>query len=176
MEGKEMRRNAIVSVMVFAVVAMVAGGISWARGGYGGKVDIQLAPVPHGKTGESGNVSFEESKGGGPIRYQLHVRNVENATMGHIHEVADNGTPGAILAWIYPSKGETPMVREGKFSGALVKGEVTADRLAGPLKGKPTEELFEMLKSGKAGVAIHTKQNPEGELWGFRHTKEQHKS
>lgn len=171
-----MQRKAIVSVIGIAVAALLAGGVSWANAKHGGKVDIRLVAVPQGKTGESGKASFEAGMDGGPLRYQLHVKNVENATMGHIHEVADNGTPGAILAWVYPSTGETPTLREGKFSGTLVKGEVTADRLDGPLKGKGTEELFEILKSGKAGVAIHTKQNPGGELWGFRHAKAPHKS
>jgi hypothetical protein len=171
-----MQRKAIVSVIGIAVAALLAGGVSWANVKHGGKVDIRLVAVPQGKTGESGKASFEAGRDGGPLRYQLHVKNVENATMGHIHEVADNGTPGAILAWIYPSTGESPTLHKGKFSGTLVQGEVTVDKLAGPLKGKTTEELFEMLKSGKAGVAIHTKQNPAGELWGFRQTKAEHKS
>jgi hypothetical protein len=171
-----MQRKAIVSVIGVAVAVMLGGGVSWANLKHGGKVDIQLVPVPQGKTGESGKASFEVGRDGGPLRYQLHVKNVENATMGHIHEVADNGTPGAILAWIYPSTGESPTLREGKLSGTLVQGEVTADKLTGPLKGRTTKELLEMLKSGKAGVAIHTKQNPGGELWGFRHTKAEHKS
>jgi hypothetical protein len=100
---------------------------------------------------------------------------LENATMGHIHEMADNGTPGAILAWIYPTTGESPSLREGKFSGTLAEGEVTAERLAGPLKEKTTKELVAMLESGKAGVAVHTKQNPGGELWGIRNPKEHKK-
>jgi len=170
-----MRRSAIVSILVIAAAAMVAGGVSWAREKHEEKIGIKLGAVPTVKTGASGEATFEHGKDSGPVRYKLHVKNLENATMGHIHEVADNGTPGAILAWIYPTTGESPSFREGKFSGTLAEGEVTAEKLAGPLKGRTTKELLEMLESGKAGVAVHTKQNPGGELWGIRNPKEHKK-
>jgi hypothetical protein len=34
------------------------------------------------------------------------------------------------------------------------------------MKGKTPKDVFEMLEYGKAGVAVHTEQNPGGELWG----------
>jgi len=34
------------------------------------------------------------------------------------------------------------------------------------MKGGTVKELFEKIEYGTAGVAIHTKQNGGGELWG----------
>ncbi len=170
-----MRRNAFALMLAVFAATLFAAGISSAAVKSSGKVDFKLAPLPTVKGAENGTIDFRYGKEGGPIRYTLHVKDVENATMGHIHEVGDNGAPGAILAWIYPSKGESPTLKVGKFSGTLVKGEITASRLEGPLKGKSTSELFTMLREGKAGVAIHTKQNPDGELWGYEKVMEHKK-
>jgi len=106
------------------------------------------------------------AKDGGMLRYHLHVGKLKNATMAHIHEVGADGSPGEILAWIYPSTGETPSLKKGKFSGTLAEGDLGADKFTGPAKGKAPKDVIEMLRSGKAGVAIHTEQDPGGELWG----------
>ncbi|MBP2677554.1 MAG: hypothetical protein H6Q82_619, partial [Deltaproteobacteria bacterium] len=63
-------------------------------------------------------------------------------------------------------KGQTPTPREGAFSGTLAEGNITADQFVGPMKHAPLKDLFKMLKEGRAGVMVHTKQNPDGELWG----------
>ena len=34
------------------------------------------------------------------------------------------------------------------------------------MKGGTVKELFEKIENGTAGVAIHTKPNGRGELWG----------
>jgi hypothetical protein len=48
----------------------------------------------------------------------------------------------------------------------LAEGNITADKLSGPMKGGTVKDLFEKIEYGTAGVAIHTKQNGSGELWG----------
>lgn len=105
---------------------------------------------------------------GKTIHYKLNLKKIDNATMAHVHAVGDDGTPAAILAWIYPTMGTAPTLREGGFSGTLAEGDITADKLSGPMKGGTVKDLFEMIENGKAGVAIHTKQNGGGELWGVR--------
>ena len=55
-------------------------------------------------------------------------------------------------------------------SGTLAEGKITADKIGGPMKGKSVKELFEAIGHGKAGVAVHTKANPRGELWGTHKT------
>ena len=161
-----MRRTAIFSLAMVVLAAVCVAGVSSAAMKHDGKVGIKLGAVPNVKTAATGGATFVLGKDGESIDYKLHVKNLENATMAHVHQVGDDGTPAAILVWIYPTTGEAPTLKEGKFSGTLAEGTLTADKLAGPMKGKPVKEVFEMLASGKAGVAVHTKQNAGGELWG----------
>ena len=161
-----MRKTVILSLATIVLAVFCAVGVSSAREKGGEKVGIKLGAVPTVKTQANGEATFVLAKDGGSIHYKLKVGKIENATMAHIHEVGDNGTPAAILAWIYPTKGEAPSLRKGKFTGTLAEGSLTAENLAGPMKGKTPKDVFEMLEYGKAGVAVHTEQNPGGELWG----------
>ena len=161
-----MRKTVILSLATIVLAAFCAVGISSAREKGGEKVSIKLGAVPTVKTHATGEATFVLAKDGGTIHYKLKVGKLENGTMAHIHEVGDNGTPAAILAWIYPTTGEAPSLRKGKFTGTLAEGSLTAANLSGPMKGKTPKDVFEMLEYGKAGVAVHTEQNSGGELWG----------
>jgi hypothetical protein len=151
---------------VVAVLAFVASGAAWANVMHGEKVKVSLGTIPGVKTSASGDAVFELSKDGTTLHYKLTLKKIDNATMAHVHVVGDNGTPAEILTWIYPAGGTAPSLKEGSFSGTLAEGDITADKLAGPLKGKTVKELYEKIEHGTAGVAIHTKQNSGGELWG----------
>ena len=161
-----MRRNVILSLATIVLAAFCAVGISSAREKGGEKIGIKLAAVPNVKTSANGEATFALAKDGSTIHYKLHVGKLENATMAHIHAVGDDGSPAAILAWLYPTTGESPLLRKGKFTGTLAEGNLTVEKLAGPMKGKSPKDVFEMLEYGKAGVAVHTEQNAGGELWG----------
>lgn len=166
-----MRKILLLSLSVFTVTVFLAASLSVASAKGGDKVGIKLSPIPKDKTMEKGSATFNLNKDGTAIHYRVRLDKVADTTMGHIHEVGDDGTPSAILVWLYPAGGNAPSLREGELNGTLVKGEITADSLVGPLKGKTVKELYEELKAGKAGVAIHTKENPGGELWGFAKSK-----
>jgi CHRD domain len=166
-----MRRTVILSLATIVLAAFCAVGISSAGEKGGDKVGIKLSAVPKVKTQATGEATFVLGKDDGAIHYKLHVKNLENATMAHIHQVGDDGSPAAILAWLYPTTGEAPSLRKGKFSGALAEGTLTAANLAGPMKGKTPKDVFEMLEYGKAGIAVHTEQNSGGELWGVAKPK-----
>ena len=161
-----MRRVLFLSLAAVVLTAFCGAGVSSAGGKDGEKVGIKLGAVPTVKTEAKAEAKFSLGKDGGSLHYKLHVENLQDGTMAHIHAIADNGSPGAILAWLYPVTGESPSLKAGKFTGTLAKGSLTADKLAGPMKGKTVKEVFEMLEYGKAGVAVHTKQNSGGELWG----------
>lgn len=167
-----MRRTVTLSLATIVLAAFCAVGISSAGEKGGDKVAIKLGAVPKVKTQAQGEATFVLGKDGGTINYKLHVKNLENATMAHIHQVGDDGSPAAILAWLYPTTGEAPALKKGKFSGTLAEGSLTAEKLAGPMKGKSPKEVFEMLEYGKAGIAVHTEQNSGGELWGVAKHKE----
>ena len=169
-----MRRIWILSLATIVLTAFCAAGISSAAE-KGEKVGIKLGAVPKVKTKANGEATFTLAKDGSSIQYKLKVGKLENATMAHIHQVGDDGSPAAVLAWIYPSTGNAPSLKKGKFSGTLSEGTLTAENLAGPMKGKSPKDVFEMLEYGKAGVAVHTEQNSGGELWGVVKHKEKGK-
>ena len=161
-----MRKTVILSLATVALAVFCAAGISSAGEKGGEKIGIKLSAVPKVKTEAKGEATFVLAKDGGAIHYKLHVGKLENATMAHIHAIGDDGSPAAILAWLYPTAGEAPSLRKGKTTGTLAEGTLTAEKLAGPMKGKTPKDVFEMLEYGKAGVAVHTEQNTGGELWG----------
>ena len=160
-----MRKIAVTVLGVVALLACIASGAAWAKMD-GGRVKVKLGTIPGVKTSASGDAAFELSKDGMTLHYKLTLKKIVNATMAHVHVVGDDGTPAAILVWIYPTTGMAPSLKEGSFSGTLAEGDITADKLAGPLKGGTVKDLFEKIEYGTAGVAIHTKQNGKGELWG----------
>jgi len=161
-----MRKTLILSLATIVLAAFCVAGVSSAGEKGGGKVGIKLGAVPKVKTAAKGEATFVLGKDGTTIHFKLHVDKLENATMAHIHAVGDDGSPGEILTWLYPTTGESPSLRKGKVTGTLATGTVAAETLTGPMKGKTPKELFEMLEYGKAGVAVHTEQSPGGELWG----------
>jgi hypothetical protein len=166
-----MRKIALSVLGVAAFLALIASGAAWANTMHGEHVKVTLGTIPGVKTSASGDAAFELSKDGKTLHYKLTLKNIDNATMGHVHVVGDNGTPAEILVWLYPTTGTAPSLKEGSFSGTLAEGDITADKLAGPLKGGTVKDLFGKIDHGTAGVAIHTKQNGKGELWGVHKTE-----
>jgi len=55
---------------------------------------------------------------------------------------------------------------EGRYSGVLAEGVITADNLSGPLAGASLEDLLDHLRDGNAYVNVHTLQFPAGEVRG----------
>lgn len=162
-----MRRIHGVPLLAFLLTALAGMGVADAGEMHGtGKVEITLSAVPGVTTAGGGEATFETSKDGKTLHYTLKVDNIENVTMAHVHEVTEKGTPGPILLWLYPEGGGGPMLKEGKFGGVLAEGDIAEDKLGASLKGKSVKDLAAHLGHGKAGVAVHTKQNPGGELWG----------
>jgi len=168
-----MRKIGLSVLGVIAMQAFLASGAAWANVMHGEHVKVTLGSIPGVKTSASGDAVFELSKDGTTLHYKLTLKTIENATMAHVHAVGDDGTPAAILVWIYPTNGMAPSLREGSFSGTLAEGDITADKLAGPMKGGTVKDLFEKIEYGTAGVAVHTKQNGKGELWGVHKGKKE---
>jgi hypothetical protein len=128
------------------------------------KVTVALAPAPGITSTERGEAAFELH--GETLHYKLTVDKVSDATMAHVHMVADDGGPSAVVVWLFPSTTPGPGLKAGTFSGTLAEGDIKADNLAGPMKGGSVKDLFEKIEYGKAGVAVHTKEHPKLELWG----------
>jgi len=179
-----MRTTVFVPLMVLAVSAFVLTGMSVAamheKMESHGKMDdvelqVKLSGIPDVKTDAKGEATFSMAKDGSSLHYELVLENIENVTMAHIHAVGEGGKPGPVIAWLYPSGGGGPSLKEGEFSGSLVEGDITPDKFAGDWKGKSVKELFAGIGHGEAGVAVHTKQNPGTELWGvYKHPGKEH--
>lgn len=116
--------------------------------------------VPSVKTVAKGEATFQLDKDGKELTYKLTVTDIENVIAAHIH----NGTKG---------KNGPPVVnlftgskKEGKFSGTLSEGTITAKELAGQLKGKLFSHFIQMIEDGHAYVNVHTDKYPDGEIRG----------
>ena len=155
-----MRKNALTVLGVVALLALVASGAAWANLMHGERVKVKLGTIPGVKTSASGDAVFELSKDGKTIHYKLNLKKIDNATMAHVHAVGDNGTPAEILVWIYPTEGMAPSLREGSYSGTLAEGNITADKLSGPMKGGTVKDLFEenRIRDGRRGDPHETER------------------
>jgi len=163
-----MRKNWLFHVLVIAVAILFAQGIAWAAEGQEGMVVVKLSGFAKAVTQGKGTATFEKGKDGNSVHYKVDVDNVNDVTAAHVHMVGDLGYPRDILVGLYPVKGQAPSPREGAFSGTLAEGEITADQFVGPMKHETLKDLLKMLKEGRAGVMVDTKQNPKGELWGSK--------
>ncbi len=162
-----MRKTRFFPMAVVILSTLAFAGVSWARGPQEGKVHIKLSAYESVKTPARGEATLWLGNGGESIHYVIRVKDLENVTMGHIHAVNPDGARGEILAWLYypPTPAESPVVRDFKTTGTLVEGDISY------VKNGTPRELFEQIKAGKAGVALHTKRNPAGELWGVYKVK-----
>lgn len=120
--------------------------------------------VPPVQTKATGQATFKLSQDGKSLHYKLSVANLIGITMAHIH-LGPPGQNGPIAVWLYPSH-PYPELKLGKFSGVLVEGTITAQKLVGPLTGKPLPALIKDMESGRAYVNVHTRVHPEGEIRG----------
>ncbi|MEJ2422738.1 MAG: CHRD domain-containing protein [Acidobacteriota bacterium] len=134
----------------------------WAKKNY---ARVWLSAYPGVKTSAKGKAGFALSKDGKSIHYKVSVKHIKDVTMAHIH-LAKDGMPGAIVVWLYPTTGHAPSLKAGNVEGVLVKGTITEDKIGGPMKGQSVKTLFDDIRWGKAGVVVHTKENPKGEIWG----------
>jgi len=116
--------------------------------------------VPSVKTKADGEVKFKLSSDSKELSYKLKVKNIVNTTAAHIHHgmKGKNGTPLANLF--------TGPKKEGKFSGTLSEGTITAKDLSGDLMGKSIDDLVQLIKAGDTYVNVHTDAKPDGEIRG----------
>jgi hypothetical protein len=116
--------------------------------------------VPPVTTMAKGEATFELSKDGKKLSYEVKVSDIENVTASHIHmgKTGENGPPVAMIQ----IKGK----HSGKFSGTLAKGTITAKDLMTSLKGKTVGDLASEIESGNTYVNVHTKKYPDEEIRG----------
>jgi hypothetical protein len=156
-----MKRKILALTLILVGVPLLAWGL--VRFGY--KANLTgSAVVPPIKTEATGSALFDFSKDLKSLNFKLWVKDLSNVTAAYIH-LGAVGKEGPPVVALYPF-GPSPQVKEGKFSGLLAEGVITAANLEGPLKGKPPSALGEEALSGNAYIKVNTKQHPEGELRG----------
>jgi CHRD domain len=112
--------------------------------------------VPPVQTEATGVAEFIP-QGEDSIAYAVNATDIEGVTAGHIHYGVE-GDNGPIVVTLF--KYDTPMNEVSE------SGTITADKLEGPLAGKPLSELAIAGANGTLYVNIHTEENPNGAIRG----------
>jgi CHRD domain len=116
--------------------------------------------VPPKDTKATGTAEFTSSSDGKTVSYKVDVNNIDKVTMAHIHQ-GKKGENGSIVVTLF--KTATPT---GPKNGVLAQGNITSDKLEGPLKGKQISDLVKLIEDDNAYSNVHTEQNPKGEIRG----------
>jgi len=111
-------------------------------------------------TKSSGTAEFTLGRDGKTITYRVDVKDIDKATMAHIHQ-GKIGQNGPVVVTLFNASSPT-----GPKSGILARGTITSDKLEGPLKGKQISDLVKLIEDGNAYANVHTQQNPKGEIRG----------
>ena len=110
-----------------------------------------------------GQATFRLDPGDRALHYELSVENLRSATSSHMH-LAPNATDAASGGRSSPSEeAHGPVVVfllkfvPGGVSedGVLAKGTIGPDDLKGPLRGRPLDELIDLIEQGQTYVTVH---------------------
>ena len=167
-----MRRVLVIVLAAFVTTLLLASPMLGARPGPGGSSVSRtfVAPlsgaevVPPADTLARGNAVFRLNEAEDELHFRLVVANIHNVTMAHIH-LGPPGVNGPVVVWLYPMA-PPPDLIEGRSSGVLATGTITADDLVGPLAGEQLSALMDWIRAGDTYVHVHTAQFPGGELRG----------
>jgi CHRD domain len=113
--------------------------------------------VPPVQTTASGKAWFKPMQD--KVWFKLNVTDMQGITKAHIH-TGKQGENGPILVTLY--KSDTPQSINGKLS----YGNITANLLEGPMKGKQISDLATAMSNGTTYVNVHTEKYPNGEIRG----------
>ena len=93
------------------------------------------------------------------VWFKLSVTDMQGVTQAHIHS-GKQGENGPVVVTLY--KAETPQ----PINGILSYGNITANLLEGPMKGKQISDLVTAMSNGSTYVNVHTEKYPNGEIRG----------
>lgn len=94
------------------------------------------------------------------IAYSINATNLTNATGGGLY-IGVEGKKGPQVVNL-----SFPLSNPGVVNGSLSLGNITSSQLEGPMQGKKTSDLLDLMLKGDVYVNIKTQQNPEGEIRG----------
>jgi hypothetical protein len=93
------------------------------------------------------------------VWFKVNVTDMQGVTQAHIH-IGKVGENGPVVVTLY--KSDTPQPINGK----LAYGNITANLLEGPMKGKQLSDLATTMSNGSTYVNVHTEKHPNGEIRG----------
>ena len=117
----------------------------------------EAPPVQTNATGTAEVSAFDISSDS--ISYGINATNIPGVTAAHTH-LGKQGENGPIVVTFFKYDGPKPI------DEVMVGGTITADKLEGPLKGKPLSELAVAGANGSLYINIHTEKYPNGEIRG----------
>lgn len=119
------------------------------------KGESEVPPVTSAATGKA---KFKVKAD--TITSNINITGITDITMAHIHAgiMGQNGEPVVDL------------LKTGKLNktqgATIIKGQIKASDLKGPMAGKTLQDLQTAMANEKAYVNIHTSKNPNGEIRG----------
>ena len=116
--------------------------------------------LPPTNSKATGNSTLILSSDGMNIKYEVNVKDIDNVIA--VVQQGKKGESGPVIVTLIRLKALTPT---GPVDG-LLEGNITADKLQGPLKGKQISDLTTLIDDNNAYVNVLTQQNPEGEIRG----------
>jgi hypothetical protein len=110
-----------------------------------------------------GQATFRLDPKGRVLNYALRVDNLYSATTSHMHLAPDALGPAGRGRQSQPDDAHGPVVVTlldfvpGGVSrdGVLATGTIGPNDLMGPLRGRPLDELIELIEQGQAYVTVH---------------------
>jgi len=154
--------------------AVVTGGASQARGGFGddhGEKRLILTMLSSDEepliTNVTPNITVSSpahgqahvrlAKDGQSMDFVLVVNDISNVVQAHIH-MAPKGVNGGIVVWLYPLVTSTTALTgpTGPHNGLLASGTFTAAHLRGALANQPLSALVAAIAAGNTYVNVHT--------------------
>jgi CHRD domain-containing protein len=114
--------------------------------------------VPPQDTPAEGVINFKTKDD--MLTWKANITGLSEATGFHIHQGASGQNGDVIVDLLKQSKhSDTP-------KGMMIRGNVSAASLQGPMQGKTLEDLKAAMGSGNTYVNLHTTDHPDGLIRG----------
>ena len=117
--------------------------------------------VPPTQSTATGLAKFQTDQNGTRVSYWLNITGLNEITGAHIHN-GSAGQNGDILVTL--SGPESAQNAENAVIS--LKGNITNDKLQGPLAGKELSELVGLMSDGTVYVNVHTGEFKDGAIRG----------
>lgn len=152
------------AILLATVAALAFGVVSPAASAQSTNFRAVLSgdgEVPPTDSLARGVATFKVSDDGTQLSYRLVLANIQDVVQAHIHVGASDVNGPVVVFLLHPA--DAP---DGRFSGVVAQGTVTAADLVGPLAGHPLSDLVAEMEAGNAYANAHTDLHQGGEIRG----------